>query len=235
MKRDRSTRIPCLFGCAFVVLFAIPLLSQETVFNVPNGDILDRGKVYFEFDATYMPRTAVRSFTPRMVAGVGQRVEIGLNVNGLSAPAEPQATLTPTMKWKAYEGRENGWAFLIGDDLFIPVQNRIYEAGNYTYAEFTRTWRTKTRATFGGYVFTRHVVAFGNRAGGQFAMEQTVTHRLTLAADWYTGDQALGYVTLGLIFKATSKLTLYGTYQIGNRGASEGNHQALVEIGWNFN
>src|SRR5438067_1331240 len=27
--------------------------AQETVYNVPNGDVLDRGKVYFEFDATY--------------------------------------------------------------------------------------------------------------------------------------------------------------------------------------
>ncbi|HZR64410.1 MAG TPA: hypothetical protein VFA85_04630, partial [Terriglobales bacterium] len=75
----------------------------------------------------------------------------------------------------------------------------------------------------------------GNRVGGQFAIEQTVTNRLTVAADWYTGDEALGYVTPGLIFKATSKLTLYGAYEIGNRGVSAGNHQAVVEIGWNIN
>jgi hypothetical protein len=30
-------------------------------------------------------------------------------------------------------------------------------------------------------------------------------------------------------------LTLYGTYQIGNRAAMSGNHQMLVELGWNFN
>jgi hypothetical protein len=59
--------------------------------------------------------------------------------------------------------------------------------------------------------------------------------RVTIAADWYTGDHALGYVTPGIIFKATSKLTLYGTYQVGNRGATSGNHQMLVELGWNFN
>jgi hypothetical protein len=218
-----------------LLLSAVCAQAQETVFNVQNGDVLDRGKLYFELDAAYMPRTAVRSFTPRIVAGVGRRVEIGLNVNGLSVPGNPQAALAPTIKWKAYDGRENGWAFLIGDDVFLPVQNSTYRAGNYTYAEFTKTWRTKTRATFGGYVFTKHVIASGNRVGGQFAIEQTVTNRLTVAADWYTGDEALGYVTPGLIFKATSKLTLYGAYEIGNRGVSAGNHQAVVEIGWNFN
>ena len=131
------------------------LLAQQTVFNVPSGDVLDRGKVYFELDATYMPRLAVRSVTPRIVAGVGRRIELGLNVNGLSEPGNPQATLAPTMKWKAYDGGGNGWAFLVGDDFFVPAQNRRYRAGNYAYAEFTKTWRTKTRATFGGYFFTK--------------------------------------------------------------------------------
>jgi hypothetical protein len=188
-----------------------------------------------ELDGTYMPQTAVRSFTPRFVVGAGRRVEIGLNVNGLSAPGIPQATPTPTVKWKAYDGGENGWAFLVGDDLFIPAQNRTYRAGNYAYAELVKSWRTKTRATFGGYAFTEHVVASGNRAGGQFAIEQTLNDRFSLAADWYTGDHALGYVSPGVIFKVTPKLTFYGAYQIGNRGASAGNHQMLVELGWNIN
>jgi hypothetical protein len=217
-----------------LMFYAAPALSQETVFNVPSADVLDPGGVYFEFDATYMPRSAARSFTPRTVVGIGRQIEIGLNINGLSAPGEPRATLTPTIKWKAYDGRKNGWAFLIGDDLFIPVQNRSYRVGNYTYAECTKTWRTNTRATFGAYAFTKHVVASGNRAGGQFAIEQPMTKRLTLAADWYTGDQDLGYVSPGIIFKATSRLTLYGTYQIGNGRASVGNHQMLIELGWNF-
>jgi hypothetical protein len=78
------------------------------------------------------------------------------------------------------------------------------------------------------------VVASGNRAGGQFAIEQPMASRLALAADWYTGYQALGYVTPGIIFKGTSHLTLYGSYQIGKGGVSVGNHQMLVELGWNF-
>jgi hypothetical protein len=206
--------------------------AQETVFNVPSGDILDRGKVYGELDITYQHSEDVGGFTPRLVVGLGKRIEAGLNITGVSTSDPVQTTLSPIVKWKAYDG--NSWAFLVGDNFFIPVQNRAYDAGNYVYAELTRTWKSGTRVTFGGYHFTRHVVADAQRAGGQFAFEQPLSKRVTFATDWYTGAHALGFVTPGVIVKATSKLTLYGTYQIGNRGASRGNHQGLFEIGWNF-
>ena len=71
--------------------------------------------------------------------------------------------------------------------------------------------------------------------GGQFGLEQPVNSRLTLAADWYTGHHALGYVTPGVIVKLTSRITWYGSYQIGNGAVANGNHQFLTELGWNFN
>lgn len=30
--------------------FSVAALAQETIFNVPSGDILDKGRVYGEFD-----------------------------------------------------------------------------------------------------------------------------------------------------------------------------------------
>jgi len=218
-----------------LLLTAIKSRAQETIFNVPSGDVLERGKAYGELDFTYRPDDGTQSYTPRVVIGAGRRLEIGLNVNGIVTPGVLQTTLTPTIKWRTYDGGANGWAFFVGDDLFLPIQNRGYNAGNYIYAEFTKTWKAKTRVTFGGYHFTRDVVAPAQRAGGQFAIEQPIGDRLTLAADWYTGTHALGYITPGIILKATSKLTLYGSYQIGNSGASVGNHQLLMELGWNFN
>src|SRR5690349_20429171 len=175
--------------------------AQETVFNVPSGDILDPGKVYTELDVTYQHSQDLGGFTPRIVVGLGKRVEAGVNINGLSTGGPVQTTVTPTVKWKAYDGGENGWGFLVGDDVFVPVQNRTYDAGNYLYAEFTRTWKSGTRITLGGYHFTRHVVADAQRAGGQFAFEQPLNKRLTFATDWFTGGHTAGFVTPGLIFK----------------------------------
>ena len=222
-----------------VFLFLIALTSsvaaQETVFNVPSGDVLDRGKVYGEFDYTYRYSDSLQTFTPRVVVGVGKRIEIGLNINGVATHVASQTTITSTVKWKAYDGGENGWSFHVGDNLFIPVQNRTYDAGTWVYAEFVKSWKTKTRATFGGYYTSRNVFAPFQRAGGQFAIEQTLTKGVALAADWFTGSSSVGYVTPGLIVKLSPKLTWYVTYQLGNTGIASGNHQVLTELGWNWN
>lgn len=230
----RSKRRACLTIIALVMLLSDRATAQQTVFNVPSGDVLDKGKVYGELDITYRSSDSNAGFTPRVVFGAGGRAEMGVNINGLSTKGEPQTTLTPTVKWKAYESGSNGWAFLIGDDLFVPVQNRSYSAGNYLYVQVTKTWKKKTRVTAGAYHFTRDVVASAQRAGGQFAVEQPIGKRVTVAADWYTGKHALGFFTPGIVIKLTPKLSWYGTYQIANRKISEDN-QVLMEIGWNLN
>jgi hypothetical protein len=68
---------------------------------------------------------------------------------------------------------------------FLPAQNRTYDVGNYVYAEFTRTLKSRTRSTFGAFDFTSKVVASGNKAGGQFGIEQSIGKHVTLAADWF--------------------------------------------------
>jgi hypothetical protein len=224
--------------------FCLPVLAifaataaygQQTVFDIPSADVLDKGKVYGRTDGTARPVDPLYTFTPRVVVGVGHGIEAGVNFNGLSAPTIGQTDISPTVKWRLWSSTTSGWSLYVGDDLFFPVRNRTYNAGNYSYASFAKLWKHGTRVTFGGYDFTRNVVAAANRAGGQFTFEQQTTHRLTLAAEWYTGNQAAGYVNPGAIFKATSKLTLYADYQIGNARVTSGNHQFLWEIGYNFN
>ncbi|MGB8541920.1 MAG: hypothetical protein WCD49_09825 [Candidatus Acidiferrales bacterium] len=209
--------------------------GQETVFDIPSADVLDRGKVYGELDGTARPANAFFTFTPRVVAGLGGGIEAGVNFNGLSSPTIGQLDISPTIKWRVWNRKTSGWSFYVGDDLFFPVRDRTYDAGNSFYAAFAKQWTEGTRITFGGYDFTKNVVAAANRAGGQFTLEQQLGHGLTLAAEWYTGKQADGYVNSGAMIKLTSKLTLYAAYQVGNAGVSMGNHQFLWELGYNFN
>jgi hypothetical protein len=209
--------------------------AQETIFNVPSGDILDKGKIYAEFDFAHLWDASAGTYTPRLVAGVGRKIEIGINLNGITSPGLSQTAPTPTVKWKAYDGGKNGWGFILGDDVFLPAQNRTYGVGNYVYAEFTKTLKSHTRLTFGAFDFTAKVVASGNKAGAQFGIEQPVGNRVTLAADWFTGKHSAGYFTPGAAIKLTSKLTAYTGYEIGNSDFSRGNHLVVVEVGWNFN
>ncbi|MBV9929220.1 MAG: hypothetical protein JOZ96_29680 [Acidobacteria bacterium] len=230
-------------AAALLLLFTLPSASraQQTIFNVPTTDVLDKGKVYAELDASLKPNNSealsrFSSFVPRVVVGVGGRVEVGLNVTGNIQPGPDSTTLVPVVKYKLYDGGDNGWAIAGGDHLFIPVRHRAYDAGNYAYLEFSKTFKqTGTRLTAGGYDFTRNVVAGANRAGGQFGFEQPVGKTVTLAADWFTGKHAAGYFTPGAVFKVGKKTTAYAGYSIGNQNASQGNHFFLLELGYNFN
>lgn len=225
-----------LFSRTSLLLFALCGLaqSQQTVLNVPSADVLDRGKAYFELDTTLHTKPYSSTWSPRLVFGLGDNLEAGVNFVGLNHPGESSATLSPTIKWRAKQW-SRGWALLLGDDLFVPVQHRRYTAGNYVYAEIAKTFSSGTRITAGAFHFSPHVVSNGQRAGGQFAFEQPLNKRATFVADWFTGDHANGYVSIGAVLKITSRLTFYPAYMIGNRRVTHGNHQFEFELGWNLN
>jgi len=126
------------------------LQAQQTIFNVPTTDVLDKGKVYAELDASLKPTDGsdvnkFSSFVPRVVVGAGNNIEIGLNLSGNIQPGPDSTTLVPIIKWNPFQ-KDSGWAMAVGDHVFIPVRNRAYDAGNYVYAELSRTF--KSEATF---------------------------------------------------------------------------------------
>lgn len=229
-------------GTLFVVLVSLLALpatghAQQTVFNVPTTDVLPAGKVYFELDISAKPvEPKSSSFVPRLVVGIGGRVEVGVNITGNVQPGPDSTTIVPAVKWKVYDGKDSGWAIAVGNNLFIPMRNKSYDAGTYIYTTIQKKFNTGTRVGFGGYFFSENVVApNANRAGGQFTFEHPLTNRFGLQADWFTGKHANGYFTPGGYFKLTPKLTGYGAYSIGNGNASNGNHFLYFEVGYNFN
>lgn len=224
------------------VLFGsvVRVSAQQTVFNVPTADILDGGKVYFEIDMSFKinDQEALRkfsSFVPRVVIGAGKNVEVGVNLTGNVQPGTDTTTLVPSIKWRFYQNRKKDLVFFAGQNFYMPVRNRSYNFGSYTYIALSKTLN-KTRLTAGGFVFSKHVVAPNAvRGGGQFAVEQSITHRLTISADWFTGKHANGYVTTGAAYKLTKKLTGIAAYSFGNSNLSKGNHYMYFELGYNFN
>ena len=215
--------------------------AQQTVFNVPTTDVLDPGKVYFELDISARPKASetlprFSSFVPRFVVGVGGRVEVGLNVNGNIQPGPDMTTLVPAIKWKVYDGKDNGWAIALGSNMFFQIRHKTYDVGIFSYLMVNKSFETKTRIGFGGQFFSKNTVApNARRGGGQFTFEQTVTKRLSLNADWFTGRHANGYLTTGAACKFTNKLTGVAAYSIGNGQASKGNHFFYFEAGYNLN
>ena len=232
----RHSNLPHLCLLFLALFLATSARAQQTVFDVPSADVLNKGQVYVEQDGTvHFQALSAATFTPRLVVGIGDQIEVGLNFQGLSAPVLGGLVLSPAFKWRLWKTQDSGWTFFVGDNPWFPVTQRTYNVGNYSYATRAKQFKHGTRISAGAYDFTKNVVAPANRAGGQFTFEQAVTPRLTLAAEWYTGNTATGYLNPGIIFKLTPKLTGYAAYQIGNAGLTRGNHQFLWEIGYNFN
>ena len=123
--RGALVKTCCLMLLVAVVFSAAPSHAQETVFNVPSPDVLDKGKIYGEVDMPTAFQQSTSSFQPRVVAGLGKRVEAGLNFIGLSAPDTGQLSLSPTIKWVPYKG-SSGWSLFFGDNVFFPVRQRQY-------------------------------------------------------------------------------------------------------------
>jgi len=214
--------------------------GQQTIFNVPTSDVLDVGKVYVELDASFKTNDedALRrfsSFVPRLVVGVGGNVEVGLNVTGNIQPGADSTTLVPTVKWKFYKNEKKQFALFGGTNVYLPVRNRAYNLGSYSYIALSKTIK-KSRITAGGFVASKNVFAPNAvRGGGQFGFEQAVNSKFTVAADWVTGRHASGYFTPGVIYKPHPKVTTYLSYSIGNDKYAAGNHFFLLEVGYNIN
>ncbi|MEO6391210.1 MAG: hypothetical protein ABIP75_05105 [Pyrinomonadaceae bacterium] len=217
-------------------------LAQQTVFNVPTTDILDKGKVYVEVDvsAKVHDERALKKFSsvvPRVVVGVRQRrVEVGLNVTGNIQPGRDSTTLVPNVKVKLYGNEGNGWAMVTGANVYLPVRQRVYNAGVYNYVQVSKMLGSKTRIGFGGYFFSRNVVSpNANRAGGQFTLEQSLTHWLSFNADWFTGRHSMGYLTFGPAFKLGKRTVGTAAYAIGNEHVRDGNHFLYFSLGYLVN
>lgn len=240
-----KNKIMKIIICAFTFLFMFSTAfvlnanAQQTIFNVPTADILDKGKVYVELDASFKTNNdevlrKFSSFVPRVVVGAGGNVEVGLNLTGNLNPGTDTTTLVPTVKWRFYQNEKKDLTLFAGNHFYIPVRNRSYKFGTYTYVAVAKTIN-KTRLTAGGFVASKNVFApDAVRGGGQFAIEQTINSKLTLAADWFTSRHANGYFTPGVIYKPHPKVTAYLSYSIGNADASRGNHYFLFELGYNF-
>ena len=135
-------------------------MAQSTIFNIPSGDTVDKGKAYFEFDylpevpgvdaAGAVPSYRTTLFNPRLVVGGPGNTEFGVNFPTFhtsanvsnSACSSKIATSTcgyiePNVKWKFYKNDDAGLAFVMGALLHAPLNGRNVAANGIQQNE---TW-----------------------------------------------------------------------------------------------
>jgi hypothetical protein len=205
--------------------------GQQTIFNVPTADVLGKGKLYLETDWLWRPSDpAFAAGAPiRGVYGFGGNVEGGINFAGIVTPGRSVPVAIPNVKWQPLQTEvvsltagALGQFFLRGSSDGTPSV--------LTYGHAAVKLPFGTRLTAGGWWASSGYAAPNATAGGLFGFEQPITPNLTLAADWYTGHNSLGYVSPGVIVTA-GRWVLYAAYSFKNSD-SKGNG-LLLELGFN--
>ncbi len=231
--KGRSAGGRHLATAAILAMFgATALLGQQTIFNVPTADVLDKGKVYLEEDNLWRPQEPhFALFTVRGVYGFGANIEAGANFGGFVTPGRSVPTATVAVKWQPLKagnfsltGGAHGLFFLRGSEDGDP-SGFFYAHGAYAFPT------TGTRITVGGWAATAGYAAGDARGGALVGLEQKIFSHLNLIADWFSGKNAIGYFTPG--FSSTwGGWTIYAGYSFKN-GDSKGN-AFLGEIGFTF-
>lgn len=205
--------------------------AQQTIFNLPNADVLDKGKVYLEEDTLWRPSDPrFTAFTARGVYGLGSHVEAGVNFGGFLTPGRSVPTVVPNVKWQPWSS--DGWSVTAGAlGLFFlrGAQDGTPAALGYGHAAYKLP--TGTRLTAGGYWASSGYAASGVQKGLLAGFEQPILPGLTVAADWFSGKNGLGYFSPGII-ATTGPWALYAAWTFKN-GDSKGNG-ALIELGVTF-
>lgn len=198
-----------------------PLCAQQTVFNVPSADITEKDKIYFLEEAQFRPWNPDMSFVSTSFGayGIGHNTEIDMTLFNVGAPTTDAISLgtglkssIPIFKNK-FPKRE--YKFTAGSQILISLQGQ--GVGNWTFAHLSgRLPKANTRLTCGLSYGTKQ--AFGeDNLSFIAAIEQPVTKKLNIIADWYSGTEHFaGYLISGFSYSLPKNSTVYLGYQIPN-------------------
>ncbi len=221
------------------VLVAQNALAQSTIFNIPTTDTVSKGKAYFEFD--FLPQIPaadgadrIYTYNPRLVVAVSGNIEAGSNFltyqNTTSCNPVPHtcAYFQPNIKWKFYNNDNAGLAAAGGTVWNTPINKRDgQDSWGLLYAEFSKKVKTGNygpRFTAGPYGvvgvnrdFNEGPVSFfGPRAGAILGYEQPIYSKVSIVADWFSGENFYGFFTPGVSITLPGNGLFNAGYSIGN-------------------
>ena len=205
--------------------------AQQTVFNVPNADVLEFKKTYAELDWLYFPARGGEGLrdhflTLRGVYGIAPNVEAGINVGSIHEGGPAPSILFP-VKWKPVSLGES-FAFVVGGEAGTTFDPGHFIARGY----FKFDWigmDGKLRAGIGPYAANKNYYQEDSSTGVLATFEAKVSSLVILAADWTSGKHGSGLLSAGTILSLNDGRDLL--YFAGVRGNSDRKYGALFEYG----
>lgn len=211
--------------------------AQQTVFNVPSADVTPKGKIYLLQESQFRAWNpdAFWVGTEYAMYGVGHNTEVGMTLFNVGAPSTGNITLATGFKSAMpivglkdkYPKRE--YKITVGSEVLTSLQGQ--GVGNWSYAHLSgRTPVTNTRLTAGLSYGMKQV--FGvDSLSFIGAVEQPVTKKLNIIADWYSGSEHFaGFLISGFSYALPKDTTIYVGYQIPN-SSKNGSSGFVVQLG----
>lgn len=233
------TNFRSLLLFALFIFGGVAVSAQSTIVNIPSTDVMPEGRFLLELDFLAKferySKGGFQTYGYRTVYGFKRKIEVGANFfytrNGTNSPKEFQ----PNVKWQPYQNEKYGVAFSTGAQFFVPLNKSagrrvfamIYGNGSKTFKK-----TNGTRLTGGYYSIFGAERDFGTKRGAIFAVEQPIKRRVSFVADWYSGNNRLGYAAAGFNFVLTDRQFLMLNYNFGNSG--RGNNYFSAFYGYTF-
>lgn len=221
-----------LLGAALtctLVAFSGSAIAQSTIFNIPSTDVVAKKKTYFEFDfISHLESTnngGFQTYVPRVVFGAGKNVEIGVNVAATHSAAPAIVYIQPNIKWQYYANEKAGTALTVGAIAYTPLKDRKFnDSYGLFYANASKKFSGDhgARLTIGGYGVADYDGSGPNgkkatKGGAIVGYEQPLSKKVSFVADWFSGNNALGYVTPGFSFTLPKNGLFNIGYSVGNK------------------
>jgi hypothetical protein len=211
-------------GWVWLSLLAVPAFSQQTVFNVPSDEAVEKGSWFFQY------QTSVRFWEPdrRWVQnygigyGITDRLEVDATLFNLDISQPSQTRGGVGLKYLLPLGSSDpnqAPADIVLGDMGI-IGDGEHRFGNWAYAMLGVNIHGLQTRIFGG-AFHGTTSLFGkNTAGFLGGFEQRVGEKWTVQADWLSGKQDLGYFVPGLAYAIRPHWRISAGYQLPNAGSN---------------
>ncbi|HWF44060.1 MAG TPA: hypothetical protein VG537_05420 [Candidatus Kapabacteria bacterium] len=223
-----------IFALSFMLIAAIgkTALAQQAVFNVPSQDILSPGQIYGEIDVPFrIEEPRYTAITPRVVIGYGGHFEGGVNVPGYITPGDKLWTAILTLKHCNALDDSGSWTLTEGAHLYLPV-TKGPSAGVFGYIMSGKKFSNGIRIAGGIYGATKATTGTKHEIGALGSVEIPLNSWLTIAADGYSGANALGYISSGVFIFPVGNIAIFAAYQFSNISAT--NNAFLFVLGNTF-
>ena len=234
------SRTASFFLCTlFFAACSIAAGAQTTLFNIPTSDTQQRGSWSLEGDFVSKPVKmrygGFRTYGYRLAYGLTHKVELGSNFYFTRASGGSLGQAEFSLKRKVYQNERRGITASGGVVLFVPLRNRSGDRTSaMVYGSASKTIAALRGMTVTGGIY--HVFRgsrdFGTRTGALIGILQPVTSRVSLVADWFSGNNKLGYISAGANFAVTKRQYLTTGYSFGNSG--RGNNALAAYYGITF-